>query len=157
MALLGFDALGRLAPGEVPYSGGPRLLGKGSGTAAFKSARAAVLGATGAGVASFKGAGASRLGASGTGSFAAKGTAGAILSITSGGSFAPVGAAAARLFASGEGSALMYPAGAARLLLSCGPVVTLGGSTAWDRMLETEGAPLAYFAEIEPWVLTDRS
>ncbi len=52
---------------------------------------------------------------------------------------------------------MLYPAGAARLLVSCGAIVTLGGSTAWDRMLEAEGMPLAYFAEIEPWVLTDRS
>jgi hypothetical protein len=31
------------------------------------------------------------------------------------------------------------------------------GSTTWDLMLEQDNAPIAYFAEIEPWVLTDRS
>jgi hypothetical protein len=32
-----------------------------------------------------------------------------------------------------------------------------GGSTAWERLLADDEAPLAYFAEIEPWVLADRS
>lgn len=31
------------------------------------------------------------------------------------------------------------------------------GSTGWDVMLSQAQAPIAYFAEIEPWVLTDRS
>ena len=149
MALLGFDALGRLALGEAPYNGGPRLLGGGAGTAAFKGAGAAVLGAAGGGAASFKGAGA--------GSFAAKGAAAAVMSIAGNGSFAPVGGGASRLFASGAGSAVLYPPGAARFLISSGAVISLGGSTAWDRMLERDETPFAYFAEIEPWVLTDRS
>lgn len=155
--MLGFDATGRLGPGEVPYDGGPRLLAGGVGTAAFTGARSAVLGAVGAGVAAFKGAGASRLGASGAGSFAAKGAGAAVLSIAGSGSFVPVRGVAAVLSGSGAGSAIFYPAGAARLLVSCGAVMRLGGSTAWDRVLARDEIPFAYFAEIEPWVLTDRS
>jgi|GEM_PF-6596575 len=30
-------------------------------------------------------------------------------------------------------------------------------SRGWDRMLAQDGVKLAYFAEIEPWVLADRS
>lgn len=30
-------------------------------------------------------------------------------------------------------------------------------SSSWDRMLAQDGTKLAYFAEIEPWVLADRS
>jgi len=31
------------------------------------------------------------------------------------------------------------------------------GTTGWDVMLAQAEAPIAYFAEIEPWVLADRS
>lgn len=34
---------------------------------------------------------------------------------------------------------------------------TRGGSTAWERLLGDDEAPAVYFAEIEPWVLADRS
>lgn len=32
-----------------------------------------------------------------------------------------------------------------------------GGSTDWERLLSDDNAPIVYFAEIEPWVLADRS
>lgn len=35
--------------------------------------------------------------------------------------------------------------------------VELIGSSTWDRMLSDANAEIAYFVEIEPWVLADRS
>lgn len=67
------------------------------------------------------------------------------------------GTAGARGTASGTSTVTSFGAGAAKGTSVGAATVTGEGSTAWDRMLSQADAPIAYFAEIEPWVLTDRS
>ena len=46
---------------------------------------------------------------------------------------------------------------ASRMIGTSGSTARFVGSTGWDKMLEAADVRIAYFAEIEPWVLTDRS
>ncbi|MDI4231458.1 hypothetical protein OZ411_01345 [Bradyrhizobium sp. Arg237L] len=72
--------------------------------------------------------------------------------------FSDVGTRAARMVAEGEATAAFATLPFATTWSATGSTeVIFGGSTAWDQMLAQAEAPIAYFAEIEPWVLTDRS
>jgi hypothetical protein len=51
----------------------------------------------------------------------------------------------------------LFLAGGGRLRTSGAGSATFATSNFWDRMLSQAETPIAYFAEIEPWVLTDRS
>jgi len=57
----------------------------------------------------------------------------------------------------GIASSLLFSAGGGRLRAQGTGGALFAGSTAWDRLLSQDAVPLAYFVEIEPWVLTDRS
>jgi hypothetical protein len=59
--------------------------------------------------------------------------------------------------ASGSATVTFTGVGAGKLVASGTATVQFGASTAWDVMLSEDNSPIAYFAELEPWVLADRS
>jgi hypothetical protein len=67
------------------------------------------------------------------------------------------GSSGARLQAAGQASALLFSAGGTRWIATYSSSAQFVGSTALDAMLSDEDAQIIYFAEIEPWILTDRS
>lgn len=128
-----FDAFGKLAWGQVSSPSTPALSAAGTSTASFRAA--VKLTAAGSGSVTFKAA--VRLSASGQGTATFRSAA----------RFSAAGVATTHFFGGGVGILRIAGASSARFV----------GTTAWDRMLSQAETPIAYFAEIEPWVLTDRS
>jgi hypothetical protein len=72
--------------------------------------------------------------------------------------FADIGTRTARMSSVGEATVALASRPLASTWRAAGSAdAVFVGSTAWDIMLSQAEAPMAYFAEIEPWVLTDRS
>lgn len=127
------------------FSESDRTSSKAPGRAAGNS----VASATGAGATRGTSAGIATV--TGVGAKAAKGTTAGIATVSG------VAGRAARGIAAGSSTAVAIVANAARGSASGTSTAIGAGSTAWDLMLSEADAPIAYFAEIEPWVLTDRS
>lgn len=84
-------------------------------------------------------------------------TVSAILSSVGVSSISLRGSLGARLSSVGHSSSLLFSSGGTRWTATYSSSAQFVGSTSWDSMLEDTDAPIAYFAEIEPWVLADRS
>jgi hypothetical protein len=135
-----FDALGRLALGQVSSaaaSASGSLSASGSASSALLGAIGAQFSIAGSGATGFR--------------------TGALLSAAGQGSSVLLGAFGVPLQASGVATAIFFSAGGGHMTATGSTSVIFAGSTAWDSMLSQAETPIAYFAEIEPWVLTDRS
>jgi hypothetical protein len=85
------------------------------------------------------------------------GVAAALWSAAGVGTASFIGTPGGKLMASGSATVTFTGVGAGKLVASGAATAQFGGSTAWDVMLKQDNSPIAYFAELEPWVLADRS